>query len=607
MKLKRLTIWVAMTFCLLMVSIKGIAADTNVYKPFTDDQGISWTYTTWDDNGTTEARLWKCDYSGTGTVTVPEKTDGGLTISSIASDVKHLNDFFTSACKVIMPSTLVEIEEKGLENSLMTSLDFSKCTNLKEIPQSMCSVCPNLVSVIFPSSLKKIGVNAFVQCEALASVEIPGSVETIGDAAFIKCSGLTKVKFDDADTPKLTIGNNAFGECPGLTDITFGTNVKVIGNLAFQSSVIKNAIKFNEGLEEIGDFAFNSCQIKKGALNLPSTLKKLGDVPWGSMYPAGSDKSVGWYFNNDLSLPDGLEYIGKYSFLGAKKITKELKLPSHLKHIGINAFSMYPVVGELVIPASVESIDMGAFNNMPFLTKVSFESGSKLTSLGDKVFANDYNLRYIDLTAATSLSAFTCSRSSGVFQNLPIYTLVYLPSTFSDIKVDNFIYENGGQKTCYNFLVYDTNKNYLPATQKAANSYTYLTNNMPEEEIATIDAQYAAMPTNRGCDYEIPYAFTAQSATYYRAFKTGTLTTISLPYSGGELPVGVKAFKLVSTFQTTESYHCHSHLFLPDRASRKHRTVKNWKAHMSSAVSPIMVRMAWNPICVPIPLQVATR
>lgn len=71
-----------------------------------------------------------------------------------------------------------------------------------------------------------------------------------------------------------------------------------------------------------------------------------------------------------------------------------------------------------------------------------------------------------------------------------------------------------------------------------------------------VDSICTHMPPNRGCDYEIPYAFTAKTATYKRAFSTSsTYSSLSLPYSGGTLPNDVKAFKLVSTINIPGSWN----------------------------------------------------
>lgn len=229
-------------------------------------------------------------------------------------------------------------------------------------------------------------------------------------------------------------------------------HVKVIGSHAFADSPFTYFPTLNEGLVEIGDMAFNKLVTGGGEkFTLPSTLKRIGNQPWGLSWNKTYHRYVtALTFNNEsFTLPDGLEDIGSYSLMAWTAPVTSIKLPSHLKRIGTNAFSYVHLMGELKIPASVEEIDDGAFSYMPFVTKVTLESGSKLSSIGKNVFGNDLGLHYIDMTAATGLKQTSCSRTSeeGPFGALPSYTLVYLPTSFTNITEDNFICGADEQRT----------------------------------------------------------------------------------------------------------------------------------------------------------------
>lgn len=99
-----------------------------------------------------------------------------------------------------------------------------------------------LVSLtMFGGNATYIVDNAFTNCTNLVSVVIPDSVVRIGGGAFTGCTNLTNV----------TIGNNvtsigyAFYECRGLTSVTIGNSVTSIGQQAFSGCSHLTSINFN--------------------------------------------------------------------------------------------------------------------------------------------------------------------------------------------------------------------------------------------------------------------------------------------------------------------------------------------------------------------------
>lgn len=601
-----------LTLCLLLICLTSAHADT--YK---DKNGITWTYTTWNNNGKTEARITGCDYTDAHFISVPS-TVNNLTVSSIGYAGSPI---FTSQCSVIMPATLVQIEPNALKNSAMEWLRLSNSTNLTVLPKKAFYNCSNLTTIEMPPALKTIEDSAFANCTALTSMEIPGSAEMIDTAAFYNCKILTKLVFDNTTTSeaKLVIGYHAFAQCVKLGDgrdsyykmVTFGTNVKVIGPQAFADSPFNYMPALNEGLVEIGDMAFDKLDSGADDFTLPSTLKRIGNKPWGLSY----DKDYHRYAtgltigNSALTLPDGLEEIGDYSLMAWTALETSIKLPSHLKKVGKKAFYYVHLIGDLEIPASVEEIADSAFSYMPFVSKVTFESGSKLSSMGKNVFGNDLGLHYIDMTAATRLPQTCCSRTSeeGPFGALPSHTLVYLPTSFQNISEDNYICGADGERTCNSFVVYDSNSDYSRATlyneyyrygsityglsYVTANGSLIRVNGSLINEIDIADSINTHMPPNRGCDYEIPYTFTATTATYKRAFSTSsTYGSISLPYSGAELPTGVRAFKFVSTKEMAGSYNNEGLYFLSLDDSRLTGKSDNEKAGKLDANKPYLLK-----------------
>ena len=76
--------------------------------------------------------------------------------------------------------------------------------------------CTNLVEVKLPSTLTKIGKQAFNRCSGLKNVNIPDGVTSIGKAAFNRCSSLTSVVIPKSVT---SIRHMTFAGCSSLVDL----------------------------------------------------------------------------------------------------------------------------------------------------------------------------------------------------------------------------------------------------------------------------------------------------------------------------------------------------------------------------------------------------
>ena len=95
--------------------------------------------------------------------------------------------------------------------------------------------------------------------------------------------------------------------------------------------------------------------------------------------------------NLDLVIGKEVTLIGTNAFkdVGAKTPVKSVtfEAESGLKEIGNYAFSAANLSGEVVLPQAVETLGKGAFSGTA-CTKFTFEAGSKMTAMGDSVFAN---------------------------------------------------------------------------------------------------------------------------------------------------------------------------------------------------------------------------
>jgi hypothetical protein len=114
----------------------------------------------------------------------------------------------------------------------------------------------NIESVKLPTTLEKIGYEAFYKCTKLKSVEINSEIKIIETRAFQDCTALSTINLPEGLE---RIESGAFQSCSSLTSINIPATVTYIGDAAFNRSGVKN-IYFNgtntawKNITKDGDF-----------------------------------------------------------------------------------------------------------------------------------------------------------------------------------------------------------------------------------------------------------------------------------------------------------------------------------------------------------------
>jgi hypothetical protein len=154
----------------------------------------------------------------------------------------------------------------------------------------------NVVGVVIPAGVTKIGVSAFESYSKLTSVTIPEGVTEIGADAFYQ-TGLTSITlpqslrsigygaFDGSKLNSITIpegvteiGAIAFANCSALTAVTLPASIKTIGRSAFARCPSLTTVTYPDAIQisSLGTAAFSDCP----KLNLASqtAIKKLNEI-----------------------------------------------------------------------------------------------------------------------------------------------------------------------------------------------------------------------------------------------------------------------------------------------------------------------------------------
>ena len=255
-----------------------------------------------------------------------------------------------------IPNSVVNINDKAFYNCnnliKVTIDDNSKLINLEA---AAFYNCDNLETIIFGenSKLETIGDGALGWCWNLANVEIPSTVTKIGKNAFVNSNALTSMIIPSGVTE---IGEAAFSSCWNFENIVFEENsqLKSISKNLFEGTRIKN-ISIPEGVTNIENSAFKSC----GSLvkvELPSSLVNIRNFAFQN---CGSLDTV--VFAEDSQL----EVIGDCAFKDCRTLSY-IEIPSGVNYVGFETFADCSNLTMIESHAeTVPETDDSAFNGCP--------------------------------------------------------------------------------------------------------------------------------------------------------------------------------------------------------------------------------------------------
>lgn len=422
------------------------------------------------------------------------------------------------------------------------------------------------------------------------TLSVPGSLKELfplsttaitGASYAVPNSALTEliIRETNQKNPDLKINPYAFMNLKSLKKVTLGRGVRFIEKYAFSGVKITDISAFPDGLEYAEEYAFSGILVNRD-LVLPSTLKKLGDFVFGTIR-----NDHGWFYHNELNIPASLKFIGFSALCGSRKVGMKLVVPEGVEVIGGRNFCN-TFITEVTLPSTLKELGVAAFTDMMMLEKVHFNSNTELKTLGGAIFYNTPNLRYVDMSKvnnpALTLNALTRSGLDTPAGGMSPYTTFYLPISSTGTGVvaageENFVQYDGSAWKCDKFAVYDSHASYLPANINYSPNFPtqgggtanvgkphYAPTMMTDEEKTQFTTWKSSLIAGRGCDYELPIAFTATSAVYKRAFTpvADGLMTLSLPYCTTAEQNGMKLFKLASEKELNGSYNNKGEFFL---------------------------------------------
>ena len=290
----------------------------------------------------------------------------------------------------------------GLKLAEILKVDASENNTVSDY----CS--PRITRIEFAAGSKVtyIGAHAF-RSTSISSIAIPDSVKSIGAYAFIMCRHLTSIKAsnlsdrafyvkddvlyeDYTENGKSGVALRFFPLAKWHGAYTIDSRVTAIGNNSMQQAEI-TSVTIPATVRSINTFAFNSSEI--------TSVTFKGTPSFGTEFESGTAGSG--IFSNCKKLttinnfPKNVKVLPASLFSGAVRLT-HFEIPASVTEIGDTAFSNTGIT-EITIPSGVSKIGSRVFSTsdpedengsaVRSSVKVTFEKGSKLTSIGSACFA----------------------------------------------------------------------------------------------------------------------------------------------------------------------------------------------------------------------------
>lgn len=160
----------------------------------------------------------------------------------------------TSITEITIPDSVTDIGY-GLFWECRELLCVTVGSGITVLYEKLFEDCNKLTTVNLRGEIKTIENDVFLRCYAL-DMEIPSTVEKIGDNAFSNCSSLKKIVIPDSVTE---LGSAAFRGCWSATEIVIGTGIKMLPQYTFQSCGSLTEVIIPRHISNLGSYAFSGC------------------------------------------------------------------------------------------------------------------------------------------------------------------------------------------------------------------------------------------------------------------------------------------------------------------------------------------------------------
>ncbi len=245
-----------------------------------------------------------------------------------------------------------------------------------------------LQEITIPTTVRRIGAEAFEYTDKLFSLTIPETVTEVGWLTFAR-SGLKEVLIP-ASSSNWGFGDGlaSFQECSNLVKATFAPGTTRVQDRIFFGCDALRTIIIPDEVTEIGDGALAGCEALT-ELRLPASLQAMGD------------RMLRGCPIRELEVPAGVREVSPSCLLGTNigKLTVNAANPMFDSRDNCNAIvrtadnTIVAATNGAFIPASVDSVGEEAFNELEGIRSLTLPANLKHVAYGG--FMNLGNLTLI--------------------------------------------------------------------------------------------------------------------------------------------------------------------------------------------------------------------
>ena len=307
---------------------------------------------------------------------------GAMTDYAAAAD-RPWHTFRADIESIVVPDGLTNIGAYAFQGCKMVNFT---------IPESVTSIgkyafyyCTALTAIDIPAGVTSMGDLAFDQCSALVSVNLHEGLTSIGAAAFGGCKALTTINLPTGVT---SLGEEVFGGCTALTNITIPGTLSTIPARAFSNDTLLTTVVLSEGVTTIQYNAFYKCK-RLSSINIPESVTSVVEGAFETNHAIAEP-----LYNSHLFVYLPGSYEGEYV------------VPNGISVIAGYAFKDRANLTSVILPASIDSIGIGAFVGVS-----SFKYLTLLTPIPPKhdyvVFSSEYMPKMVFVPSAEAYTAYT--------------------------------------------------------------------------------------------------------------------------------------------------------------------------------------------------------
>lgn len=307
------------------------------------------------------------------------------------------------------------------------TVTFSFVNEVTEIGENAFEDCINLISIVLPETLVKIGDETFRRT-GLIDITIPSSITYVGALAFADCQNVKTIYIPyrknsywgywvfewtpgevylDCDNSVDSPTQPSFFSSSHISKLTIGKNVTYLCDQAFVGCKYLESVQFekNSRLKSIGTKAFAACSSLLD-FEIPVSVNHIGDYAFSDC-----EKMENISAGNEY-------YISYFGVLYTRDYHTLVSYPAGKKDQSF----------DFIAEVRVKEIAPGAFWGAKQLKRISFSNAQEMTNIGNMAFKGCTNLSQLENFTNLRLTRI----ASEAFENTNLSSLT-IPQNVQEI------------------------------------------------------------------------------------------------------------------------------------------------------------------------------